>query len=161
MKTTWFVIVLAACGNKDGGPKTCQPLAVTVDGAPLAAMPHGLAKANNMRGDVAYEVQLFNHDKATCEGLLDKAGRQIPDGEVSVRAFAGGAGMTGNGVAIDAHTQMGGRVSLMGDKPKAVGDIVKICVDNAAFKPIAGAYKDKSVVVSGLFEGKYCGEMKY
>ena len=153
---------VAGCAKKDGATAgSCKPLTVTVDGAALPALPHGLAKANNMNGDVSYEVQLFNHDKATCDDLLNKTGRQIPEGEISVRAFAAGAGMTGKGVAIGAHTQMGGNVTLVGDKPKAAGNIVKVCVDNASFKPIAGDYRDKQVVVNGLFEGTYCGETQW
>jgi len=153
---------LVACSKHEGGASgDCKPVAVTVDGTALPAMPKGLAKANNMNGDVSYEVQLFNHDKATCDDMLNKSGRQVPDDEISVRAFAAGAGMTGKGVAIDAHTQMGGAVTLASDTPKAVGDVVKVCVDNVAFTPIAGRYKDKNVVVNGLFEGTYCGEMKW
>jgi hypothetical protein len=157
-----LVVALSACEKKpkvDDGP--CKPLTVTVDGTALPAMPHGFAKANNMNGDVSYEVLVFNHDKTTCDQLMNRTGRERVDGEVSVRAFAAGAGMTGKGVAIDAHTQMGGNVTLASDKPKAVGDVVKICVDNVAFKPIAGAYKDKTVVVSGLFKGTYCGEVQW
>jgi hypothetical protein len=168
MKTLVVIaaVLAAGCSNKDGGGAgggggACKPLSVTVDGTALAAMPHGLAKANNRNGDVSYEVTMLNHDKATCAQLLDKAGRQIPDGELSVRAFAGGAGMTGKGVAIDAHTQMGGAVSLVGGKPTAVGDRVKVCADSISFKPVAGAYKDKQVVITGLFEGAYCGEMAW
>jgi hypothetical protein len=159
-----IVILLAACSSKNkegGGDRSCKPLSVTVDGTALPAMPHGLAKANNMTGDVSYEVLVFNHDKATCDQVINKSGRQIVDGEVSVRAFAAGAGMTGKGVAIDAHTQMGGDVTLASDKPKAVGDVIKICVNDVAFKPIAGAYKDKAVVVNGLFVGTYCGEVQW
>jgi hypothetical protein len=156
------LVLAAACAKKDGATAgSCKDLTVTVDGAPLAAVPHGLAKGNNMNGDISYEVQLFNHDKATCDELLNKSGRHIPEGEVSVRAFAAGAGMTGKGVAIGSHTQMGGNVTLVSDKPKAAGDIVKVCVDNVSFKPIAGDYKDKQVVVNGLFSGKYCGEMSW
>ena len=166
MKTIGVLVLgfgfAAGCAKKDSATAgSCKPLSVTVDGAALPALPNGLAKANNMNGDISYEVQLFNHDKATCDDLLNKTGREIPEGEVSVRAFAAGAGMTGKGVAIGAHTQMGGAVTLASDKPKAVGDVVKVCVDNVAFKPIAGAYKDKQVVVNGLFAGKYCGEMTW
>jgi hypothetical protein len=93
-----LVLLAAACAKKDAATAgTCKDLTVTVDGAPLPALPHGLAKGNNMNGDISYEVQLFNHDKASCDDLLSKTGRQIPDGEVSVRAFAAGAGMTGKG----------------------------------------------------------------
>jgi hypothetical protein len=157
-----LLVLASACAKKEGATAgSCKDLTVTVDGAPLPALPHGLAKANNMNGDVSYEVQLFNHDKTTCDQFLDKAGRPIPEGEVSVRAFAAGAGMTGKGVSIGTHTQMGGNVTLVSDKPKAVGDIVKVCVDNVSFKPISGDYRDKDVVVSGLFSGKYCGEKSW
>ena len=158
------LLALVACGTKDAAPsapETCKPLAVTVDGQPLVATPHGLARANNMHGDIAYEVQLFSNREATCDELLNKAGRHVAEDEVSVRAFAAGPGMTGKGVGIDAHTQMGASASLIGAPPKAVGDVVKICVDDTTFKPIAGAYKDKQVVVSGLFQGTYCGELRW
>ena len=163
MKKIGLLLALAACGSKKEAASgdSCKPLSVTVNGEALPALPHGLAKANNMNGDISYEVQLFNHNKATCDELLNKSGRQIPEGEVSLRAFAAGAGMTGKGVAIGAHTQMGGNVTLVTDKPKAAGDIVKVCVDNVSFKPIAGDYKDKQVVVNGLFAGSFCGEMKW
>ena len=162
IKLVLLVVVVAACAKKDGATGgACKDLSVTVDGTPLPALSKGLAKANDMNGDVSYEVQLFNHDKATCDDMLNKSGRQVPENEISVRAFAAGAGMTGKGVAIDAHTQMGGAVTLASDKPKAVGDVVKVCVDNVSFKPVAGKYKDKQVVVNGLFQGTYCGEMKW
>jgi hypothetical protein len=155
-----LVLLLGACAKQDGGG-TCKPLVVTVDGKPLPALPHGLAKANDMHGDISYEVQVFDHDKATCEQLLDKNGRQVPEGEIMVRAFAGGSGMTGKGVAIDAHTQLGGAVWLASERPKAVGDAVKVCADSIAFTPIAGRYKDKRVVITGQFDGTYCGEVKW
>lgn len=156
-------LLAAGCSKKDGGGGggACKPLSVTVDGTALAAMPHGLARSNNMNGDVSFEVQMFNHDKSTCDEMVSKSGRNIQDGEVSVRAFAGGGGMMGKGVGIGAHTQAGGNINLVGDKPKAVGDIVKICAGDISFTPKMGDHKDKKVVVSGLFEGKYCGELKW
>jgi hypothetical protein len=160
------VVVGGGCSKKDGAGSggaagSCKPLAVTVDGTPLAAMPNGLARSNNMNGDISYEVLVFNHDKATCAELVSKAGRQIPDGEVSVRAFAGGGGMMGKGVGIASHTQAGGDISLVSAKPTAVGDIVKVCVDNVSFSPQVGENKGKKVTITGLFEGKYCGELKW
>lgn len=155
--------VVSGCSKKDGGGGggTCTPLVVTVDGTALPAMPHGLARTNNMNGDITVEVQMFNHDKVACEAMVSKAGRQIADGEQSVRAFAGGTGMMAKGVGIESHTQAGGEVRMIGDKPKAVGDVVKICVDNVSFKPRVGELKDKQVTVTGLFEGKHCGELTY
>lgn len=150
-------------GGEGGSMPTgkCRALEVTVDGAALPAMPVGLARSNNMNGDISYEVLMFNHDKATCEQLLSKSGRQIPDGEVSVRAFAGGGGMMGKGVGIEAHTQAGGSVGLVSGKPKAAGDEVMICVDNVSFSPQIGDYKGKKIMVTGLFKGSYCGELKF
>jgi hypothetical protein len=167
MKTLAVVVLTlaAACSKKDGGASggnasgsACASLSITVDGTPLPALPHGLARAVNADGHVHYEVVLFERKTTRCEQLLDK-NRQIPDGEISVRAFAGGTGLAGEGVGIGIHTQIGGPVSLVGDKPKAAGDVVRVCVDKASFKPIMGDYKDKHVVVAGLFEGTYCGEM--
>jgi len=167
-KLSYLVIAVAlaaGCSNKkEGGAAaaaSCKPLAVTVDEARFARRPNGLARSKNMNGDISYEVQLFNHDKSTCEDMVNKSGRQVPDGEVSVRAFAGGGGMMGKGVGIDAHTQAGGNVSLVSAKPKAPGDIVKVCVDNVSFSPQVGDLKGKKVAVTGLFEGKYCGELKF
>jgi len=168
-KLVVLVAVLAAgCSKKDegggaagGGGGACKPLTVTVDGSALAAMPHGLARSNNMNGDITYEVHMFNHDKSTCEELVSKSGRNVPDGEVSVRAFAGGTGMMGAGVGIESHTQAGDKAKLVSEKPKAAGDLVKICVSEMTFTPRIGDYKDKKVTVSGTFEGKYCGELKW
>ncbi len=154
-------VAVAACKQRDPAtPRTCEPLAVTVDGVPLPPVGHGLARANNMHGDVSYEVQLTNQPGVTCEQLLSEAGRAVPDGEIMVRAFAGGAGLTGHGVGIDAHSQMGGAVTLLA-KPRAIGDLVEVCVDHMSFTPIAGAYKGTHVTVSGRFAGAYCGEMTW
>jgi hypothetical protein len=167
-KLTWLAVgaaLAAGCGkkNESGGAAggSCAPLTVTVDGTALPAMPTGLARGNNMRGDISYEVLMFNHDKATCAELVSKSGRQIPEGEVSVRAFAGGRGMMGKGVGIESHTQAGGEVSLISATPTAAGDVVKICVDNVTFSPRVGANKGKKVTVNGLFAGTYCGELTW
>jgi hypothetical protein len=168
-KRVWLVLgaaLAAGCSKKkdEGGAAaaaSCKPLTVTVDGTALAAMPNGLARSNNMNGDISYEVLMFNHAKATCAELVSKSGRQIPDGEVSVRAFAGGGGMMGKGVGIESHTQAGGGVSLVSATPKTAGDIVKICVDNVAFTPQVGENKGKKITINGLFEGAYCGELKW
>lgn len=166
-KCVVLVAALAAvgCSKKDddggGGGAACKPLSVTFDGTALAALPHGLARSNNMNNDISFEVEVFNHDKSKCEEMLSKSGRTVHEGEVSVRAFTGGAGMMGKGVGIESHTQAGGSVKLISAKPKATGDVVRICADKVSFSPKIGAYKDKRVVIDGLFEGKYCGELKW
>lgn len=151
------VAAAAGCGKKKTADN-CGALTVTVDGKPLEAMPNGLARLNIYGDSKTYEVQVFNHDKSSCESFISKSGRQIPDGEVSVRAFAGGDGLMGRGVGIEMHTQAGGDVDLV-TKPKAVGDPVQICVDSVSFSPGIGDNKGKKVSIKGLLTGKYCGEI--
>jgi hypothetical protein len=156
---TALLPLTTACSKKGGG--ACKALSVTIDGKAIPGLGHGLARVNKMHDERNWEVDLFNHDKVTCEQFNSKSGRSVAEGEISVRAFAGGEGMMGAGVGIDSHTQSGVTVNLTGDKPKVVGDKVTICVDNASFKPMVGANKDKTVVIDGLFEGSYCGEMSF
>ncbi len=149
-------VALAAVGCKKKTAESCGALTVTVDGKPLPAMPNGFAVHSTQ--NKSYEVEVFNHDKTTCEQILSKNGRTIPEGEVSIRAFAGGEGLMSKGVGIESHTQGGGDIDLVSAKPKAVGDVVQICVDNVSFTPRIGDNKDKKVKISGLVSGKYCGE---
>jgi len=151
---------VAACGKGGGGGGDCGPLTVTVDGAPVAGLTHGYAITMVQGGERTEQVQLFNHE-AKCEDLVSRKGRTVPDGEESVRAFAGGSGTFGRGIGLDAHTQMGVDVELIGERPKNPGDKVAVCVASASFKPVAGKYKDKAVTVSGKLEGTYCGVMDF
>ncbi|CAN5917493.1 hypothetical protein BH11MYX3_BH11MYX3_39370 [soil metagenome] len=155
------LLAAAACSKKGGDASSCKPLSVTADGKAISGLGHGLARLNKMGTDQSWEVDLFNHDKTTCEAYVNKKGRQVPDGEITVRAFAGGSGIMGKGVGVGVHTQGGVDASVVGAEPKAKGDKVTICVDHATFTPLVGEYKDKPVVVDGLFEGSYCGEMQF
>ena len=152
------VVAAAAC-KKAKTAETCGALSVTIDGKPQPAMPNGLARLTVVGNDKLYEVQVFNHDQATCEQFISRSGRNVPDGEVSVRAFGGGDGLMGKGVGLASHTQAGGDVDVV-TKPKAVGDPVAICVDGVTFTPSIGDNKGKKVEIKGLFTGTYCGEMK-
>lgn len=152
----------AGCSKKSTDPKDCTPLTVTVDGAPLTGLvPTGLARMDKMGGETPYEVEIFNHAKITCEQWTNKNGRVVEPGELGVRALAGGSGMMGKGVGIESHMQFGGDVSLVGAKPKAVGDKVTLCASEITFTPRIGDYKDKKVTIAGRFEGTYCGEMEF
>lgn len=155
-----LAIGVAGC-KKPKTAESCGPLTVTIDGQPLPAMPNGLARKSVMTGDSNYEVQLFNHDKSTCEEMISKQGRNVFEGEVSVRAFTGGEGMMGKGVGIEVHIQAGGDVELVSGKPKAVGDVVQICADNVSFKPHMGRNQGKQIKINGLLTGKYCGELNF
>jgi hypothetical protein len=163
MRPALLLLLLAAgCSKKSADPKDCKPLTVSVDGAPLAGLqPTGLARLDKMKTDSSYEVEVFNHAKVTCEAWTNKKGRAVEPNEIGVRALAGGTGMMGKGVGIESHMQFGGDVSVVGAKPKAVGDKVTLCASEITFTPRIGAYKDKKVVISGLFEGSYCGEMEF
>ncbi|MBA3392299.1 MAG: hypothetical protein H0T89_06630 [Deltaproteobacteria bacterium] len=152
---------LLGCGNKEKTAESCGPLTVTIDGKPLPAMPNGFARKNIMQGDSNYEIEVFNHAKTTCEEMVSNKGRNVHEGEVSVRAFAGGEGMMAKGVGIESHTQAGGNVYIVGPKPKAAGDVVQICADNVSFKPHMGSNQNKPIKMNGLLTGKYCGEMKF
>ena len=153
-----LLLLVVGCGKKVTA-ESCGALTVSVDGKPLAAMPNGLARLNIYGDSKTYEVQVFNHDKSTCEQFVDRKGREVPTGEVSVRACAGGEGLMGKGVGIESHTQAGGDVDLV-TKPKAVGDQTAICVDSVSFTPRIGDNQGKKVEIKGLFTGKYCGEVK-
>lgn len=157
-----IAIVAAGCGGKKegGGGAACGPLKVTVDGVDVAGLGNGLAITQKEGGESSEQVQLFNHAKATCAQVLSKSGREVPEGEIDVRANAGKSMMT-KGVGIDAHSQMGVEVKLTSAAPKAVGDPVTLCVPETTFTPRVGDYKDKKVTVSGTFAGTWCGVMEF
>src|SRR5215204_4610156 len=111
-KLALLLVCIAGCGKKLTA-ESCGALTVSVDGKPLAAMPNGLARLTVHGDDKMYEVQVFNHDKSTCEEFASNKGRQIPEGEVSIRAFAGGDGLMGKGVGIESHTQAGGDIEVV------------------------------------------------
>lgn len=163
MRPALLLLVLAAgCSKKSTDPKDCKPLAVAVDGAPLAGfLPTGLARLDKMGSTTALEVEVFNHAKITCEQWTNKKGRVVEPGEIGVRALAGGEGMMGQGVGLEMHMQFGGEVGVVGTKPKAIGDKVTLCASDITFTPQVGAYKGKKVAISGLFTGTYCGEMQF
>jgi hypothetical protein len=153
-------VMVAACAKREAhAPVDCPPLVVTIDGVTAPALPHGLARLNVWDRDRSYEVHRFSHAEVTCEHVLKSAAAPAREGELHVRAYAGGSGLaTGQGVGIDAHTQMGARVVLVGAPPAAVGDAVRLCARGGAFTPIVGAYQGRRVEIRGLLEGTYCGE---
>lgn len=157
-----LLILAAGCSNRSADPKDCKPLTVTVDGAPLTGqLPTGLARLDKMGTDSSYEVEIFNHAKITCEQWTNKKGRVVEPGELGVRALAGGQGTMGQGVGLEVHFQFGGKVDVVGAKPKAIGDKVTLCASEITFTPQVGGYKGKKVTIAGLFEGSYCGEMEF
>jgi hypothetical protein len=161
LATMLMLISAAACGGKKKSAESCGAVTATLDGKPLPAMKHGLARAMVMNGDTHYEVQISNLDKTTCEQFADKSGTPIPEGQVAITAFAGGGGAMGKGVRFEANTMAGESAELVSPPPKAKGDKVQICVDDATVKMMVGPNKDKELKVSGLFEGPYCGEIRW
>ncbi len=154
-----LLVATAGCGNKSKDASSCKPLSVTIDGKAVV-LGHALGRHNTGTSE-SWEVDVFNHDKVTCEQYMNKSGRPVADGEVNVRAFAGGDGMMGKGVGIGANTQAGKSVELVGDPPKAKGEPISICVDNVSFKGMVGEYKDKPIVIDGLFQAASCGDMAF
>lgn len=146
-------------GAAKAGGDACPALKVTIDGQEVTGLTHGLAITQKMGTTVSEQVQLFNHDKATCEEVLSKSGRTVPEGEIAVRANAGNDSMS-TGVGIDSHAQLGGTVTVVGPKPSKPGDQVTLCAKETTFTPRIGAYKDKPVTIAGALTGTYCGVME-
>jgi hypothetical protein len=168
-----LVLAVAACGKKDDKPAgdkpsetttakpgadttgPCPPLAVLVDGKPLEGITHGQGVIMENSGYRTPMIQLYNHDKSTCEEIL--TGRRTPqENEINVRAWHGQM----PGVGIDAFTQIEGTLTL--DKPtEKVGETMQICVRApVVFTPNAGAYSGKKVSIVGTFAAPFCGVNK-
>src|SRR5512133_347219 len=114
-----IALVAAAGCKKKPTAESCGPLKLSIAGKELPAMTYGLA----FKSDGAYNVEMFNMNKTTCEDVTNPKGRSVPEGEVSVTAFAGGSGMMKQGVVYRANTVAGDKVSadvLL--EPKAKGD---------------------------------------
>ena len=100
-------------------------------------------------------INLYNHDKATCEEAL--TGRHtVQEGEVYAKAFHGAA----PGVGIDVYTHVEGTLTL--DKvTETPGEPVTICVRQpVVFTPNAGQFTGKKVSIVGTFTGTFCGVNK-
>ncbi len=168
LRIALVVLALSACSKKDKAPEDkpaekpaidltgpCGPLAVLVDGAPLEGLVHGTSVIMESGSYRTPMVQLYNHDKATCEEAL--TGSRTPqENEINVRAWHGEM----PGVGIDAFTQIEGTITL--DKPtETVGETMQICVRApVVFTPNAGAYTGKKVSISGTFAAPFCGVRK-
>ncbi|MBL0218769.1 MAG: hypothetical protein IPQ07_33445 [Myxococcales bacterium] len=133
----------------------CPALAVTVDGTPLSGLVHGKGVTMVSGSYTTHMVQLFNHDKSTCEEIVSGRRSSQPD-EIAVKAFHGAS----PGVGIDVFTQVQGPLTL--DKPAdKVGEPLEICVRQPiTFTPNAGVYNGKKVSIVGKFTGTFCGVNK-
>lgn len=164
-------LLAGGCGKKDGdqggdqpGDKAgakpsltgpCPALAVTADGAPVEGLTHGHAVTMVSGSYTTHMIQLFNHDKSTCEEMLSGR-RSVHDGEINVRAFHGQM----PGVGIDAYTHVEGTLTLDA-KTETVGEPLQICVRApVTFTPNAGDFKGKQVSIVGTFAAKFCGVNK-
>jgi len=130
----------------------CPELAVTVDGAALPGLVHGTGVTMVSGSYTTHMVQLFNHDKSTCEEIVSGRRNVQPD-EIVVKAFHGAA----PGVGIDVYTHVQGTITLDKGTDK-VGEPLEICVRQpVTFTPNAGTYTGKKVAIVGKFSGKFCG----
>ena len=153
----------AACGKGKDGGDSCSAGEITLDGQTLG---HKYGRALLAQGSTL--IQLYDHDKVTCEEML---ATQIADimrlnkergksnDEYSVRVATGGMG---NAIGLGANTWMGDTVKAkLVTKPGKVGDDVAICLTAPVeYELQVGPHKGKKLVMKGLFSGKYCGERK-
>ncbi len=178
LRITLVLLALSACSKKndakndpknettqdkpapEAAPKIdttgpCGPLTVLVDGAPIEGLTHGTAVIMESGSYRTPMIQLFNHDKATCEEALSGR-RSVKENEINVRAWHGQM----PGVGIDSYTHIEGTLTL--DKPtEKVGETMQICVRApVVFTPNAGAYSGKKVSIAGTFAAPFCGVNK-
>lgn len=153
----------AACGKSKSGGDSCPAGEITVDGQKLGHK-YGLASL----ADGFTMIQLYDHDKVTCEEIVATKMADImrltqergkSNDEFSVRVSAGKA----NSIGLGANTLMDDskvKAKLV-SKADKVGDNVAICLtEPAEYVLQVGRYEGKKLVMKGLFEGKYCGERK-
>lgn len=151
----------AACGGGKKDAASCPAFSLTVDGKPVEGLTHKMAFTHKRGNERTHQVQLFNHDKVTCDELTSMKGRRVADGEVTVAAFTGGAGLMGSGVMVTPHTEFGLAIDLVSEAPAKVGDKVALCVAEKSFTPRVGDYADKAIKIAGLMEGTWCGMMDW
>ena len=153
----------AACGKGKDGGGSCPAGEITLDGQKL-----GHTHGHGVLADGFTMIQLYDHDKVTCEEILATKTADIvrltqerakSNDEFSVRVSAGRA----NSISLGANTLMSdtkvkAKIVTKADK---VGDKLAICLTAAAeYELQVGPHKGKKLVMKGLFEGKYCGERK-
>jgi hypothetical protein len=135
----------------------CAPLTVTIDGEPVAGLDHAFAysEPESGAGTGGYGVDVFNHGDASCDDVL-AGSRDVPEGEVNVRAFVQEASGRGS-VAVGSKTNFAQGVELA-KKPSGAGDTVAICVENVKWTAGGFSGNGPTYEINGLFSGEYCGE---
>jgi hypothetical protein len=146
-----LILVTAACSKT--ADQGCPPLRVTANGAALPAMPNGLAFSHRVHGAVTWHVDRSDRAK-TCEHYMGMDGRILESGEQSVSASTGVLRAVGIRNELVAHD----KVELVGVAPSKPGDALALCVADASFTSSADSYEGQTIVMSGRFEGTYCGE---
>lgn len=161
-----LLLTLTACGGEavagsgsdeastdaGGAPSIdCPPLVVKIDGEAVDGLGHGLALLDND----SYGVEVFNHAEATCADLL-AGSRDVPKGEVNVRAFVAEGASRGS-VSVGSKTNFVQGVELA-RKAQQEGDQVAICVSDAKWTSGGFGGDGPTYEISGLFSGRYCGE---
>lgn len=136
----------------------CPPLEVTIDGEPVEGLDHALAfsEPKTGPGTGGYGVEVFNHAETTCENVLASS-RDVPPGEVNVRAFVQEGSSRGS-VAVGSKTSFAQGIELV-EKSDTPGGLVAICVEGASWT--TGGFGDdagQTIEIRGLFAAEYCGE---
>ena len=82
MRAILLAIVLAGGCRKASAPEDdCGALRVTIDGAPMPAMPNGIAFSAKVNGQVTWYVDVSDLD-IRCEQLPPNSGRIVVDGRL-------------------------------------------------------------------------------
>ena len=126
----------------------CDDLRVEVEGKPLR-----MVRGYGFRSGKYLSVELINHEKVTCRQILTGS-RFTQRGEISV----GASWAEGERHNVSTGGRNKSTVVSVLKEPKKVGDDVALCLSEPVLFS-RGVGKPK-ITVSGLFLGKYCGEMK-
>jgi hypothetical protein len=162
--------LIAACKRGSTNLPACPPLQVKFNGKPLTAPTHGLAL---VEPSGAVLVEMFNHENVTCGELYArKAGgvRDVPDGEVSVGAWAGAREPAPTGVTFNSNTDLHVQRSLAGHlsvavttPPARAGEHIALCVRQVVTIPLGDVQPDGTprgaaleAEITGTIDGKVC-----
>lgn len=163
-----IVLIGGGCERAPHDEPACPPLAVVLDGKPLAAPTYGIAWSEP-RGSIA--VEMFNHDGVTCDDVYARiaSGRIMPEGELGVGAWTGGRPPMATGVSFgesaELHVDRSAGGAAVGvdviARPERAGDRAVLCVRKPVTIELGDAVggalpAHPAVEIAGTLAGRYC-----